>query len=101
MVLRPIKESPLKDKVFKDYNVLITGVAGFIGSEIVKRLLSQDIQVFGIDNLNCYYNPLLKQKRINNIEELNQNNLWSFYKENLENAKNIDERTMVATIVTA
>ena len=71
--------------------ILVTGAAGFIGSEIVKRLLSEGVEVFGIDNLNCYYNPLLKEKRINNIEEINQNNLWSFYKENLENSKNIDE----------
>ena len=71
--------------------ILITGAAGFIGSEIVRRLLSEGVEVFGIDNLNSYYNPLLKEKRINNIEEKNQNKLWSFYKENLENTKNIDE----------
>ncbi len=71
--------------------ILVTGAAGFIGSEIVRRLLSDGVEVFGIDNLNGYYNPLLKEKRIETIEEVNQNNLWSFYKENLENAKKIDE----------
>ncbi len=71
--------------------ILITGAAGFIGSEIVRRLLSEGVEVFGIDNLNDYYNPLLKERRIKTIEEINQNHLWSFYKENLENSKKIDE----------
>ena len=71
--------------------ILVTGAAGFIGSEIIRRLLSEGVEVLGIDNLNGYYNPLLKKRRIEIIEEINQNNLWSFYKENLENSKKIDE----------
>ena len=50
--------------------ILVTGAAGFIGSEIVKRLLSEGVEVFGIDNLNDYYNPLLKERRIENIEKI-------------------------------
>ena len=71
--------------------IIVTGAAGFIGSEIVKRLLFEGFEVCGIDNLNSYYNKLLKIKRIETIKEINQNNLWSFYKENLENSKNIDQ----------
>ena len=59
--------------------ILVTGAAGFIGSETAKRLLSHDIEVFGIDNLNNYYSPMLKEKRIETIAEIDQNNLWSFY----------------------
>ena len=44
--------------------ILVTGAAGFIGSEIAKKLLSENLDVIGIDNLNDYYNPFLKQKRI-------------------------------------
>ena len=71
--------------------IIVTGAAGFIGSEIVKRLLSEGVEVCGIDNLNDYYNPLLKKKRIETIKEINHNNLWRFYRENLENSKNIDQ----------
>ena len=51
-----------------DKKILVTGAAGFIGSEIAKRLLSEGFEVIGIDNLNGYYNPFLKQKRIKTIE---------------------------------
>ena len=71
--------------------ILVTGAAGFIGSETAKRLLSHDIEVFGIDNLNNYYSPMLKEKRIETIAEIDQNNLWSFYKVNLENTQEIDQ----------
>ena len=71
--------------------ILVTGAAGFIGSEIVKKLLSEGAAVFGLDNLNCYYNPLLKEKRIENIEGINRNNLWNFCKVNLENSKKMDQ----------
>ena len=71
--------------------ILVTGAAGFIGSEIVKKILSEGASVLGIDNLNSYYNPLLKEKRIENIEEINRKNLWNFCKVNLENSKKIDQ----------
>ena len=67
--------------------ILVTGAAGFIGSEIVKKLLSEGAAVVGIDNLNSYYNPSLKEKRIEKIEELKKNNLWSFYKVDLVSSK--------------
>ncbi|MBW9222913.1 NAD-dependent epimerase/dehydratase family protein [Methanothermococcus sp. SCGC AD-155-K20] len=46
-------------------NILITGSAGFIGFHLCKRILEnyKDINIIGIDNLNNYYNPLLKEKR--------------------------------------
>jgi UDP-glucuronate 4-epimerase len=47
--------------------VLVTGVAGFIGMHVAKRLLERGDQVFGIDNLNDYYDPALKLARLNEL----------------------------------
>jgi len=44
--------------------VLITGAAGFIGFFLSKRLLSDGIEVVGLDNLNDYYDPALKRSRL-------------------------------------
>jgi UDP-glucuronate 4-epimerase len=44
--------------------VLITGAAGFIGSDLALRLLERGDEVIGIDNLNDYYDPALKEARL-------------------------------------
>ena len=44
--------------------VLITGAAGFIGSALALRLLDRGDEVVGIDNLNDYYDPGLKEARL-------------------------------------
>jgi len=44
--------------------ILITGVAGFIGFHLAKRLVLENMQVYGIDNLNNYYDVNLKQDRL-------------------------------------
>jgi UDP-glucuronate 4-epimerase len=49
--------------------VLITGAAGFIGYHMAQRLLAQDIEVYGIDNLNDYYDVNLKQDRLTQLKE--------------------------------
>ncbi len=44
--------------------VLVTGVAGFIGYHLAKRLLAEGMQVYGVDNLNEYYDVNLKKARL-------------------------------------
>lgn len=44
--------------------ILITGAAGFIGSNLSARLLARGEEVIGVDNLNDYYDPTLKQARL-------------------------------------
>jgi UDP-glucuronate 4-epimerase len=47
--------------------IFITGAAGFIGYHLSKRLIDEGYEVFGIDNLNDYYDPSLKQSRLANL----------------------------------
>ena len=44
--------------------VLITGAAGFIGFHLCQRLMREGFCIVGIDNLNDYYDPTLKQMRL-------------------------------------
>jgi len=50
--------------------ILVTGSAGFIGSHLSHRLLARGDQVVGLDNLNPYYDPTLKQARLDRLEAL-------------------------------
>lgn len=47
--------------------VLVTGVAGFIGYHFAQRLLVENMQVYGIDNLNAYYDVNLKKDRLTQL----------------------------------
>ncbi len=47
--------------------ILVTGVAGFIGYHLAQRLLAEGNQVYGIDNLNDYYDVSLKQTRLEQL----------------------------------
>ncbi|MBE0426580.1 MAG: GDP-mannose 4,6-dehydratase [Nitrospirae bacterium] len=48
--------------------ILVTGCAGFIGWRVSERLLEENIQVFGIDNLNDYYDSRLKEWRLQKLK---------------------------------
>jgi UDP-glucuronate 4-epimerase len=46
-----------------DGPILVTGAAGFIGFHVAKRLLRDGHDVVGLDNMNAYYDPALKEAR--------------------------------------
>ena len=47
--------------------ILVTGAAGFIGMHVTRRLLETGRAVIGLDNLNAYYDPRLKQARLTQL----------------------------------
>ena len=47
--------------------VLVTGAAGFIGMHVARRLMADGYSVVGVDNLNDYYDPRLKDARLENL----------------------------------
>ena len=49
--------------------ILVTGVAGFIGMATAQKLLERGDEVFGIDNLNDYYDIGLKRARLSELEK--------------------------------
>ena len=67
---------------------LITGAAGFIGFHLSKRLIADGHLVVGIDNLNTYYDPKLKQARLAQLRELQG---FSFHQIDLADQKPMAE----------
>ncbi|MEM4261928.1 MAG: GDP-mannose 4,6-dehydratase, partial [Candidatus Diapherotrites archaeon] len=47
--------------------VLITGMAGFIGSNLAKHLSSKKIGVIGIDNFHPYYDTRIKKRNLEKV----------------------------------
>lgn len=70
--------------------ILITGVAGFIGFHLCKRLLKEDNDVIGIDNLNDYYDQTLKLDRLRNLKKVKEGN-FKFEKLNIEDKNDLLE----------
>ncbi len=61
-------------------NILVTGAAGFIGFSLARRLLADGFHVFGVDNLNDYYDVSLKKDR---LQLLTINSNFTFYQKDL------------------
>tara|TARA_A100001388_G_scaffold258717_1_gene225450 strand:- start:4822 stop:5844 length:1023 start_codon:yes stop_codon:yes gene_type:complete len=74
-------------------NVLVTGAAGFIGARTCIKLIQENFNVLGIDNLNDYYDvqlKILRLEEINKITKFKKNN-WQFKKGSIEDEKLIYE----------
>ena len=79
------KKTMMEHKVkinLENRRIFITGVAGFIGSNLAKRLLSTvaGVRVVGLDNMNHYYDVRLKEARLNELEQFEN---FRFVKGNL------------------
>ena len=75
--------------------VFVTGAAGFIGANLVLRLLSQgeDITVIGLDNMNDYYDVKLKEWRLEQIHKAAMSNpkAWKFIRGDIADKEMVDD----------
>ena len=70
-------------------NILVTGVAGFIGSQVAKALLERGDSVVGVDNLNEYYDVNLKKDRLTHFFSDEAN--FKFYKKDFSKIDEMEE----------
>lgn len=74
--------------------ILVTGAVGFIGSQLVKRLLEHEIEshIVGLDSINDYYDVRIKEYRLKQIEaeSIKTTNKWTFIKGNIADKNLID-----------
>ena len=75
--------------------ILVTGAAGFIGSNLVKKLLCevQPVYIIGIDNMNDYYDVSIKEYRLKQIEKLAEEHpesTWQFIKGSIADKALVD-----------
>lgn len=67
---------------------LVTGAAGFIGANTAQQLLNQGVEVIGIDNLNDYYDPKLKEHRLTSLMAVPG---FRFQKLDIENFESVNQ----------
>ena len=66
---------------------MVTGSAGFIGFHLCKRLLDNQFQVIGLDNLNAYYDVKLKQAR---LQQLKKNKNFIYYQLDIQDTQGLN-----------
>lgn len=68
--------------------ILVTGAAGFIGSNLCDRLLSDGFEVIGIDNFNDYYDPKIKE---GNLQQASKSKAFNLYREDILDLKKLEK----------
>lgn len=68
--------------------ILITGSAGFIGSNLTQKLLFENHSIVGLDNFNNYYSPEYKEE---NTKELEKSKKFKLYRADIINKKEIEK----------
>ena len=71
--------------------ILVTGVAGFIGFHLTKRLCDEGCYVIGVDNLNDYYDVQLKRDRLTQLNVFVETGLFKFHKIDIADLSDLEE----------
>jgi UDP-glucuronate 4-epimerase len=70
------------------YRILITGVAGFIGFHIARKIMNKNHKIIGIDNLNKYYDVKLKKDRLKELKKFSKKKKFYFQFKKIDLCKN-------------
>ena len=78
-------------------NILITGVAGFIGYSLALELLKKGYKIYGLDNFDNYYSIIFKKLRVKNLKK---NKNFYFKKLDITNNKDLTKYLKLKKITT-
>ena len=79
--------------------ILVTGCAGFIGSNLVDRLLTDDYEVIGVDNFNDYYDPKIKRDNLKNAQKSAGFKLFELDILDYDSVENLFKNEKVAKVI--
>jgi UDP-glucuronate 4-epimerase len=69
-------------------NILLTGVAGFIGSNLAEKLIKDGNKIIGIDNFDIFYDKITKKQ---NLQNLQKSTNFKFYNSDLLNINDLSD----------